>query len=72
MPIIKQVARQCNHPHKPRVDLYGIGTIWECDNPTCKRLFQLSEDRDGPFWIDMMKSGLSSVEMAEILRKGTK
>ena len=42
MPIIKTVPKEpCTCPGKPNPNLYGVGTIWECDDRYCKRHWEL-------------------------------
>lgn len=58
MPIVKEVKleRFCVHRQKPSVSLYGIGTIWQCDD--CQQRFELKDcQRDGKYWSPTTYSG---------------
>lgn len=49
MPIIKEVKLQCQCPCKPKAILYGVGTIWECDD--CKQRYKRVDHADnGMIW----------------------
>ncbi len=51
MGMIKIIPKHCPHPGKPPVEMHGIGSVWECDNPVCRRRFTLRESqRDGLYW----------------------
>lgn len=54
MPIIKDVPIQCLCRGLPDVSMYGIGSIWECDNPGCRKHYVLKEHQiDGPCWVTL-------------------
>ena len=44
MPIIKRVPLECKCPNKPYTEDLGLGSIWECDRPDCRKHWELSWD----------------------------
>ena len=49
MGFIKIVPKECQCA-LPDASSYGIGTVWECDNPECKKRYRLTHDRNDLIW----------------------
>jgi len=58
MGILRKVKPTGNHvcqPPKDPENMYGTGTIWECD--VCGKQFRLENDqREGWIWVVMLES----------------